>query len=243
MRPESSFATLEDRAAALNAQFADASAVDILAHVLGDMPFGRTALVSSFGADSIVLLNMVAGIDRSTPVIFVDTEMLFAETLAYQEDVAKGLGFSALRRIRPDRGDLIAADNEGLLHLYDTDTCCDIRKVRPLQKALAGLETWITGRRRSQGGDRSLLQVFEVADGRLKVNPLVAWSPEQVRDYIADNDLPRHPLVAKGYASLGCAPCTTRVADGEDPRAGRWRNAPKTECGIHFPAAGAGDAS
>ena len=121
-----------------------------------------------------------------------------------------------------------------LLHLHDPDACCVLRKVVPLERALDGFDAWITGRKRFQGGDRTALEFFEPSDGRLKVNPLAQWTRENVQDYIAENRLPRHPLVARGFPSIGCAPCTTRVDPGEDDRAGRWRDLTKSECGIHF---------
>ena len=197
------------------------------------LPSRRTALVSSFGADSAVLLHMVAAIDPATPVIFVDTEMLFPETLSHQRDLARRLGLRDLRRVRPDRAATFARDGEGLLHAADPDACCALRKTEPLARALEGFDAWITGRRRSQPG-RGALQPFERADGRLKVNPLAHWSRERVAAYLDATGLPPHPLVAKGFASIGCAPCTTATRPGEDERAGRWRGREKTECGIHF---------
>ena len=197
------------------------------------LPSRRTALVSSFGADSVVLLHMVSRIDPGTPVIFVDTEMLFAETLAYQVQLAQTFGLRDVRRVTPDREALFARDGDALLHRRDPDACCTLRKVEPLERALDGFDAWITGRRRGQAG-RGSLPLFERADGRTKVNPLAHWSRAKVADYMDLNDLPRHPLVAKGFASIGCAPCTSAVHPGEDERAGRWRGRDKVECGIHF---------
>jgi len=178
---------------------------------------------------------MIAVMDRKTPVLFIDTEMLFAETLAYQLDLTERLHLENLRIIKADRAQVFARDNEGLLHQYDPDACCALRKTEPLQQALSGYDAWITGRKRYQGASRSDLDFFEnEGDIRIKVNPLVHWTTADLQEYIAENRLPRHPLVAKGYPSIGCAPCTTRVNDGEDPRAGRWRSLEKTECGIHF---------
>ncbi|MGR3541197.1 MAG: phosphoadenylyl-sulfate reductase [Hasllibacter sp.] len=197
------------------------------------LPSPRTALVSSFGADSAVLLHMVARIAPATPVILVDTEMLFPETLAHQRALAARLGLRDVRRIGPDRAELFARDGDALLHRRDPDACCALRKIRPLERALQGFDAWITGRRRTQAG-RDALRPFELSDGRTKVNPLAHWSRERVAAYLDLHDLPRHPLVAKGFASIGCAPCTSAVRPGEDERAGRWRGRDKTECGIHF---------
>jgi len=231
--------SIADRAAALNTRYRHHGATAVLERALSDAQVGRIALVSSFGAESVVLLHMLSVIDRATPVLFIDTEMLFAETLDYQAELADRLRLSEVRTIRAPRARLLAEDNEGLLHLHDPDACCALRKTAPLQQALSGFDAWITGRKRYQGGARAALDFFEPeGDIRIKVNPLAHWDTTDVQDYIAENRLPRHPLVAKGYPSIGCAPCTSRVADGEDPRAGRWRDTDKQECGIHFDADG-----
>ncbi|TDL79466.1 phosphoadenylyl-sulfate reductase [Palleronia sediminis] len=224
-----------DRVAELNRRYAHHAAADVLAHALRDPALGRTALVSSFGAESVVLLHMVARAAPETPVLFLDTGMLFPETLAYREMLVARLGLRDLRRLTPDPAELARADPEGRLHLDDPDACCARRKTRPLARALAPFDAWITGRKRYQGGARAALEFFEVepGTGRIKVNPLAHWRPGDLQDYIDNNRLPRHPLVAQGYPSVGCMPCTGRVAAGEDPRAGRWRGQAKTECGIH----------
>jgi phosphoadenosine phosphosulfate reductase len=205
----------------------------ILKHVLSDVQLGPVALVSSFGAEAVVLLDMVAEIDKTTPVIFLDTEMLFPETLTYQQDLSARLGLTDVRIIGPDRTDVLANDVDGLLHQADLDACCDLRKTQPLNKALAGFEGWITGRKRYHGGQRAQLPLFEKEDRKIKINPLANWTAEDVKTYMAARNLPRHPLVAHGYPSVGCMPCTTRSSNIEDPRAGRWHETTKTECGIH----------
>lgn len=206
----------------------------VLRHALNDGEIGNIALVSSFGAESVVLLHMAALIRKDVPVIFLDTEMLFPETLTYQRDVAKALGLTDIRVITPDRNTVLKEDVDGLLHQADTDACCDLRKTRPLAAALAEFDGWITGRKRYQSGQRAQLALFEKEDRKIKVNPLANWTADDLKAYILEHDLPRHPLVSKGYPSIGCMPCTTRVGDHEDPRAGRWRDSDKTECGIHF---------
>jgi phosphoadenosine phosphosulfate reductase len=196
---------------------------------------GRIALVSSFGADSAALLHMVAAIDPATPVLFVETQMLFPETLAYQQDLAARLGLTDVRLLRPDPGDVAARDPRGDLHAGDPDACCDVRKVTPLERGLAGFDAWISGRKRAQSASRAGLATTELdGAGRVKINPLDAWSAQDVRAYMTAHDLPAHPLVARGFPSLGCAPCTTPVRPGEDLRAGRWRGRDKEECGIHI---------
>jgi len=223
------------RVAALNTKYKHHGATAVMERALSDADLGRIGLVSSFGAESVVLLHLVSVMQRDLPVIFIDTEMLFAETLTYQMDLAERLRLTGVRTIRADRTQLFERDNEGLLHLHDPDACCALRKTEPLQQALSGFDSWITGRKRYQGSTRASLDFFEnEGDIRIKVNPLAHWTSADLQDYITENRLPRHPLVAKGYPSIGCAPCTTRVNDGEDPRAGRWRDQAKEECGIHF---------
>lgn len=206
----------------------------VLRHALTDVQLGKVAMVSSFGAESVVLLHMTAQIDPSTPVIFLDTEMLFPETLSYQRDVADHLGLTDVRVITPNRTATLTEDVDGLLHQADIDACCNLRKTRPLADALHAFDGWVTGRKQFQGGKRADLPLFQKDGRKIKVNPLVKWTAQDLQAYIATHDLPRHPLVAKGYPSVGCMPCTTRVGDHEDQRAGRWRSNTKTECGIHF---------
>lgn len=229
-------APAETRAAELNAGHGHLSGVAALAAALEEPLLGPTALVSSFGAESVVLLHMVSRVAPAMPVLFIDTEMLFPETLAYQAEVAGRLGLGEVRVIRPDPDGMNLHDPRGLLHRYDPDACCALRKVRPLERALRGFDSWISGRKRYHGGARRHLELFEADGGRIKINPLADWGPNDLSDYIATHGLPRHPLVARGYPSVGCAPCTTRAEPGEDPRAGRWRESEKTECGIHFTA-------
>ena len=229
--PLDAHAHLSALADELNVAHADAAAEAILTAAL---QLGTTALVSSFGADSVVLLHMTARLAPATPVLFVETGMLFPETLAYQRRVADALGLNDVRVIRPETEDLFEHDPDADLHSRDPDLCCALRKVRPLERALRGFDAWVTGRRRAQSATRAGLPPFEADGGRVKANPLAAWDAGMLAAYIDAHDLPRHPLVARGYPSLGCAPCTTTVAPGEDPRAGRWRGRGKTECGIHF---------
>ena len=224
-----------DRVAELNDRYRHHSATAVLERALTDPQVGGIALVSSFGAESVVLLHMLSVMDRSVPVLFLDTEMLFPETLAYQVEVTKKLGLTNVQVIRPDREQTFLRDPDGQLHRSDPDACCALRKTVPLQNALAGYDAWITGRKRFQGAKRMELDFFESeADLRIKVNPLVHWTRDDVQDYMINNRLPRHPLVSRGFPSIGCAPCTSAVKPGEDPRAGRWRGREKEECGIHF---------
>ena len=224
-----------ERVAALNARYRHHSATAVLEHALKDDDLGRVALVSSFGAESVVLLHLVSVIAPETPVLFIDTRMLFQETLDYQRELAEKLHLCDVRTIRANPARVNFEDPDGTLHQFNTDACCAVRKVEPLERALSKFDGWITGRKRFQNQDREALQFFEnEGDHRIKVNPLAHWGREDLEEYMVENRLPRHPLVAKGYPSIGCTPCTSPVKPGEDPRAGRWRNSAKTECGIHF---------
>ena len=222
-------------AAAFETRFAGVPAPVLLRELLTDELRGRIAAVSSFGAESAVLLHMVAQIDRDMPVIFTNTQKIFGETLAYRDELAERLGFTDLRVYRPDPRLLAAKDEKGLRWSYDPDGCCALRKVEPLRRALAPFDAWISGRKGFQAGTRTALPRFEADEGRLKINPLADWNKADLDAWFTAHDLPRHPLEAQGYASIGCAPCTSKVQPGEDPRAGRWRGWDKVECGIHLP--------
>ena len=227
--------TVAARVAALNTRYRHHAATAVLEHALRDADLGSVALVSSFGAESVVLLHLVSVIAPETPVLFIDTRMLFAETLDYQRELAEKLHLCDVRTIRAAPSRLAFEDPDNTLHQINTDACCALRKTEPLDRALSQFDGWITGRKRFQGATRAAVDFFESeADVRIKVNPLAHWGAEDLNEYMINNRLPRHPLVAKGYPSIGCAPCTSPVKEGEDPRAGRWRGSEKTECGIHF---------
>lgn len=220
---------------ALDRLFGRLPAKELIATACRDLFPGRVALVSSFGADSVALLHLVASVAPDTPVLFLDTGKHFAETLAYRDRLVAELGLTNLVNLTPDAGELRADDPEGTLHAREPDACCVTRKVRPLYKALEGYDAWFTGRRRDQTFQRNAMAVFEADGTRTKINPLADWSQEDVDLHIWRHELPRHPLVDKGFASIGCAPCTSAVAEGADARSGRWQGLSKTECGIHLP--------
>lgn len=193
----------------------------------------KLAMVSSFGAESAVLLHMVSQADPSIPVLFLDTGMLFGQTLDYRKQLAAQLGLSDVRDLRPRYQDLATQDPNSNLWKTDTDACCNIRKVVPLDTALDGFDAWITGRKRFHGGDRLRLAVVEETERHVKFNPLANWNKAMLDAYAVEHELPAHPLVAQGFPSIGCWPCTQPVEDGQDVRAGRWKGQDKTECGIH----------
>jgi phosphoadenylyl-sulfate reductase (thioredoxin) len=226
------------KAHGLTARYGELQGQELLRPIIGQVFPGRIALVSSFGAEAAVLLHMVAAVDPATPVIFLDTGKLFDETLRYRDQLIAKLGLQDARSVKPDPERLQELDADGSLWRRDPDRCCGLRKTEPLQQALRGFEAWITGRKRFHGAERSDVPLIEAADGKIKINPLAAWSAEEVANYAAAHDLPAHPLVEEGYLSIGCIPCSARAEPGENVRAGRWRGSDKTECGIHQPAIG-----
>lgn len=201
---------------------------------------GKTAVVSSFGAESAVLLHLVAEVDPATPILFLNTGKLFGETLRYRDRLQDRLGLIDIRSIGPHPGDRASRDPEGTLWSRDTDACCDFRKVVPLKRALAGFTAQINGRKRFQTDARADMQTVEVFEGRFRFNPLADWTLGDLEAYMAKHDLPRHPLVEDGYPSIGCIPCTRRVTAGEGYRDGRWSGLDKDECGIHTGVDGEG---
>jgi len=218
---------------ALNARFIGVDTPTMLRALFTEGLLGRTAVVSSFGTESAVLLHLIATADPTVPVVFVDTLKMFPETLAYRETLLDRLGMTSRAVVTPDPAVLAKRDANELRWSFDPDGCCEIRKVEPLKRAKEGLDSWISGRKAFQSVTRQSLPRFEIEDGRLKVNPLGDWVKADLEAYFTAHDLPRHPLESQGYLSIGCAPCTSIVQPGEDPRAGRWRGWDKIECGIH----------
>jgi len=205
-----------------------------ISSVLVDKVAGKAAVVSSFGAESAVLLALAAEVDPSVPVVFLETGKHFPETLRYRDRLIDVLGLTDVRSIAPAEDHVAADDPDGILWASDPDHCCDIRKVRPLERALAPFDAWLTGRKRFQASTRQELPAVEWDGLHIKINPLAEWDRDDLAAYVAARDLPAHSLVAQGFPSIGCMPCTERVAEGEDARSGRWRGQGKTECGIHM---------
>ena len=195
---------------------------------------GKTAVVSSFGAESVVLLKLVADIDSSTPILFLNTGKLFGETLRYRDRLQDVLGLGDVRSLAPSQQAREESDPDGTLWSRNTDACCHFRKTVPLAKALEPFQAQITGRKRFQTRARGDMQPVEFFEGRFRFNPLWQWDLHQLEAFVERNNLPRHPLVEDGYPSIGCMPCTRRVQAGEDYRAGRWSGLDKDECGIHL---------
>lgn len=224
----------------LNGMFDEMDGVAVLRQATEHLLPGDLAIVSSFGADSVVLLHMVAQVDKTLPVYFLETGKHFPETLDYVETLKQRLGLINIIALHPDAKDLARFDPKGDLWETDPDSCCHIRKTEPLDDAVKGFGGWVTGRKRFQTKERGVLPHFELtSDDRIKVNPLAYFSDADITSYKLKYGLPEHPLYAKGYKSIGCAPCTSAVVEGEDARAGRWRGLNKKECGIHFDFNGA----
>nr|WP_321460450.1 phosphoadenylyl-sulfate reductase [uncultured Cohaesibacter sp.] len=219
---------------ALNATFERARPELVLEWLASNATAGEVPLVSSFGADSVVLLNMIAQIDANYPVLFIDTGKHFALTLEYRDELKAHFGLNNLHSITPDQALLKEHDPHGALWITDPDACCNLRKTAPLASLLVSRVGWITGRKRFQTEHRTHLRILELDGNHLKVNPLANWGAADIADYIRSHSLPGHPLVPKGYVSIGCAPCTSPVSEGEDSRSGRWRGSDKTECGLHI---------
>lgn len=234
---------LQERARLLEQRYGGLDSLELLDAAVNEVFKGRIAVVSSFGTESAVLLDLVAQVNRHTPVIFLDTGKHFQETLDYRDRLVDHLGLTDVRNVTPAEDDLAWADGDGTLWRRNPDLCCQLRKVLPLERTLSGFTAWINGRKRFQGGQRKQLGLFEVADSRIKVNPLATWDTAALGRAFVERGLPRHPLGAQGYPSVGCAPCTSKTEGALGSRTGRWAGSGKTECGIHkapWAAAGSG---
>lgn len=225
---------VQSRASELNGLVSFLSPQDVIRSILSERFEGGIGVVSSFGTESAVLLDMVAKIDPTTPVLFLDTGMLFPETLAYRDQLQERLGLTDIRVFTPDDAERRRLDPEDMLWSINVDACCGFRKVAPLAHALEGFGAWINGRKRYHGDTRADLTVVEADGNRVKVNPLASYSAQDIQAYFVEHHLPLHPLQKHGFSSVGCMPCTSRTAPGENVRAGRWRGSGKTECGIHL---------
>jgi len=238
VKPESSSAPVNLRparpdAALLASVFEGLPTRSVMHKVILEIFPGRIALVSSFGTEAAILLDLVARVDPGTPVIFLETGKHFPETLAYRDMLVARLGLTNVRDIHPEPAEVAAEDPEGDLWRTAPDNCCDLRKVRPLARELSRYDAWFTGRKRYHGAGRQSLPLVEEDGPHIKINPLGGWSPQDIEDYYTNFGLPRHPLFDRGYTSVGCAVCTARPSEGGDVRSGRWQGKGKTECGIH----------
>lgn len=224
--------------------YGDMDAPLLLRAMIKDEFPGKIALISSFGADAALMLALVAEVDRATPVLFLETQKHFPETLDYARALSGALGLTRVHWLKPDAAMLARLDAEGDLWNTQPNRCCWLRKVEPLNRAVdeLGLAALITGRKRYQTAERAEMRSIERDDkGIFRINPIAEWSRERQKEEAAKRRLMPHPLVAGGYPSIGCFPCTRPVAEGQDERAGRWahtigiENEKKAECGIHLP--------
>jgi phosphoadenosine phosphosulfate reductase len=218
-----------------NAQYEAWPAEKVISHAQNELFPGKLAFVSSFGAESAVLLHLMASVDPSIPVLFLDTNKLFGETLRYRNRLQHLLGLEDVRVIGPRKSALEKVDPQGTLSMRDPDGCCLVRKTEPLDRALKGFDCWASGRKRHQTDFRGEMKILEYDGAKYKLNPLANWTRQDISDYFISHNLPEHPLMKQGYLSIGCMPCTTKVVDENDSRSGRWAGQSKTECGIHMP--------
>lgn len=233
-RVEPAETAIAARAAEFEARYGHLDAHEVIERSVRELFAGEIAAVSSFGADSAVLLHLIAEVDRSLPVIFLDTGKHFGETLEYRDALAADLGLENIEVVTPDEAALARIDPTGKLHETDTDACCDVRKVEPMARGVEPYRAWFTGRKRFQASTRAALPVFEAVGSRVRINPLAKWTTADQAEYMRVHALRENPLVAYGYLSIGCFPCTQPVQPGEDARSGRWAGQAKTECGIHL---------
>jgi phosphoadenosine phosphosulfate reductase len=190
---------------------------------------GEVALSASFAGGGIVLAHLLSQIDPSVPVLFLDTGFHFPETLEFKERLSARLGITVQT--------LTPATDPGPLYETDADACCQIRKVDPMQRALESFTAWVSALRRDQGPTRASVSTIELHERGerplIKIHPLAKWTRDDVARYVREHDLPSHPLLSRGYSSIGCWPCTRPTLPGESERAGRWSGTNKVECGLH----------
>lgn len=226
-----------DKARQLSGLYEDMRTIYALEHMVKTFE-NQLFMSTSFGADSIVSLHLIAMIKPDLPILFLDTRKHFLQTLQYRDEIIAALGLKNVISIEPDKDEVSCEDADTNLYTRDTDACCDLRKVRPLERAVRPYKAWISGRKRHQAFSRQKLPIVEYDKGQFKLNPLARWTAIDIETYVKIHVLPRHPLISQGYQSIGCWPCTKPVTKGDDPRSGRWQGSDKTECGLHRPVFG-----
>ena len=207
---------------------------DILDNSINNIFKKKMVYVCSFGTESAIILHMISDIDRSFPIILLNTNYLFKETIEYKDYLIGKFKFSNFKEISPSIEDLKINDSKGTLWKEDPDLCCNIRKVLPLQKELQKYDAWISGRKSYHEEERKNLKFFEYINKKIVVNPLAKVKRDFVNSYFKIHNIERHPLFESGYQSLGCTHCTVKTSKIDSPRSGRWANKIKTECGIHY---------
>ncbi len=194
----------------------------------------KITYICSFGTESAIILHMISKIDTKFPIFLLNTHFLFPETIAYKNKLLKKLRLTNCLDVFPDELLIKQEDPKNSLWMNNTDRCCEIRKVKPLDKILKNYSSWISGRKSYHQGERIDLKPFELLNKKIVVNPLINIKKKETNNYFEANDLPEHPLIKKGYLSIGCIHCTFKTTDKSNMRSGRWKNKIKTECGIHF---------
>ena len=227
-----------DELVALNLAFESADPREILAWTLEGSGLERVAIASAFQAEGTVVMHLATQIRSDIPILFLETGYQFAETLAFKEQLAERLGLNVVDLVGEYTVERQAEEIGPRLYEREPEKCCDLNKVQPMFEALRELDAWITAFRRDSSPTRAtspFVEQYELEPGRwiVKVNPMAAWSQQQVWGYLREHDLPHNPLYDLGYASIGCAPCTRMQFAGEPERAGRWAGLSKWECGIH----------
>lgn len=229
-----------------SAKYEDLEAEKLIEKAVEYFDSGKLASFSSFGAYSALLLDIIARVDKTLPILFLETGKHFYETLQYVDDLEQDLGLENLIKLYPDSKILANADSDGDLWKSNVNRCCWIRKVEPLDRHLEeyDYDALITGRRAYQTAERADMKRIELDDkGHIRINPIAFWSKDKIKEEFASRNLRQHPLVDKGYPSIGCKPCTNQVKPGEDERSGRWshvmdyspeKGSKKSECGIHL---------
>lgn len=222
----------ETTAAEVNERLETASAAHIADWAVAT--FGKRLTVASSMQDTI-LPHMFGQRLPGVDILFLETGYHFEQTLATREVAARSFPITVVNALPVQTVAEQDAQYGERLHERDPNLCCALRKVEPLHRSLAGYEAWVTGARRADAITRAQMPLvqWDTKHGLVKINPLALWTDAQMEQYQVEYNLPRNPLVAQGYPSIGCAPCTRAVAPGEDPRAGRWAGQDKTECGIH----------
>ena len=209
------------------------STIDRIRLLIEDIFLNRISYVSSFGAESAIILHMISKINKGFPIVFINTLKLFQETIDYKNYLKKSLGLQNIIEIQPEIEELKQADRNNDLWKTDTNKCCELRKVKPLNKALKNYDAWFSGRKSFHSDTRQENTMVEFHDDKYIVSPLLSWKRAEIENYFVGNNLERHPLVAQSYLSIGCTHCTSKTIDINDVRSGRWVGSTKTECGIH----------
>ena len=219
--------------ATISQRFEDTPPEDILCWTIATYA-PDAILTCSFQHEGVVLAHMLQAIAPNTPIVFINTGYHFPETLAYRDLLVERYGWNVVEVGPAIPQEEFVRQHGPDLYRRNPDLCCEINKIEPLRRAIAGVRAWINGRRRDQAITRRGLPIIEELPSALvKVNPLARWTSKDTYYYLKNHEVPLHPLFEQGYTSIGCAPCTRPVVAGQDERAGRWPGQDKVECGIH----------